>query len=55
MFILFVFPTFEDAKFSQRGDYRYQDYNAELGEDLGIIKLKILAFQKKNDPEIYLE
>ena len=44
-----------DENFSQKGKYKYCDYNAEFGGDLGIIKLKILAFQGKNDLEVYLE
>jgi hypothetical protein len=39
----------------QKDNYRYQDHNAELGGDLDIIKLKILAFQGKNDLEVYFE
>jgi hypothetical protein len=41
--------------FGQRGNYRYWDHNIEFGGDLGTIKLKILAFQEKNDLEVYLE
>jgi len=35
--------------------YMYHDHNIEFGWDLGTIKLKISAFQEKNDPEAYLE
>ena len=41
--------------FGQRGNYRYWDHNIEFGRDLGTIKLKILAFQEKNDLKVYLE
>jgi len=36
-------------------NYRYRDHNVELGGDLGTIKMKILVFQMKNGPEVYLE
>jgi hypothetical protein len=37
-------------------NYRYRDHNVEeLGGDLGTINLKILVFQMKNGPEVYLE
>ena len=42
--------------FSQMYNYRYRDHNVEeLGGDLGTINLKILVFQMKNGPEVYLE
>jgi hypothetical protein len=39
----------------QRCNYRYQDYNTELGGDLGTIKLKISVLLGNNDPKVYLE
>ena len=44
-----------DDNFGQMGNYRYQDHNVELSGNLGIIKLKILAFKGRNNPEVYLE
>jgi hypothetical protein len=41
--------------FGQKCNYRYRDHNVELGENLGTIKMKIVAFQGKNDPKVYLE
>jgi hypothetical protein len=37
------------------GNYGYQDHNVELSGDLDTIKMKILAFQGKNNLEVYLE
>ena len=42
-------------KFGQMCNYRYRDHNVELDGDLGTIKMKILVFQMKNGPEVYLE
>jgi hypothetical protein len=33
----------------------YDNYNAEFGVDLGIIKLKVLGFLHNIDLEVYLE
>jgi hypothetical protein len=41
--------------FGPRRNYRYQDHKNELDGDLDTIKLKIPAFQGKNDPQVYLE
>jgi hypothetical protein len=41
--------------FGQMYNYRYRDHNVELGGDLGTINLKILVFQMKNAPKVYLE
>ena len=53
----FVGETYSD-NFGQRGNYRYQkvqNHNAKLDGDLCTIKVKIPAFQGKNDPEVYLK